>query len=297
MPSRRRHTRQSTGRTGRPHLRLGHRQPRARAQATSSTSGSLPSRVHQLVHLVADLLVQDSREAAQRALDALTEAVGTPRRTLGALVEAHGARVIGLLGEARRTVPGVEALLARHAGDTGGFTMTAARTLARKLGPRRALGVLVERYGPRVVELLRPRAQRGDRVATALLEMQPSRPSGRPKGSPTRKLAPLCFAAATLVDELGVQPAELLRALGRDASSGSADYGWLRPKLAEGRRLREGEWSGVATFNRVYYQDDQRGLLKSLIPDLMPGARPGQSGQQGLAALTEIAGVSVSAPQ
>ncbi len=59
---------------------------------------------------------------------------------------------------------------------------------------------------------------------------------GWQKGRPRRPDTP-ALAVTALLDWVNVQPAVLLRALGRDATSGSADHAWLRRLRARGRAL------------------------------------------------------------
>jgi hypothetical protein len=174
------------------------------------------------------------------ALRALGEQLRNSGEVTARLVAVHGPSIRHRLRKFRTGVPEVEACFAQSPAKTHAV-LDAAQTLIRQLGVRRAQAELARRYGLGVFDALNRRAKQPE--IRALLGLPPGRKAHRPDGSTNRDLE--SYALAELCDGLGVKPASLLRAMGRDPKrrgperNDTADVKWLRRRLRRGRELRQ----------------------------------------------------------
>lgn len=143
--------------------------------------------------------------------------------------------------------------------------------LSTRLSRNAVLAALIERIGlDFLLEL------RGEPTLASLFHPQRSIRRGRPVGRTSQDV--LSLALAVFVDGVDIPRGRLLTALGRDASSGSADFRWLRLRVSRGRQLL-GEASSpdphipALVFLERYNRDQLTRLFDEFVGYVARGAR------------------------
>jgi hypothetical protein len=226
-----------------------------------------------LINILPDLLAQNNPTATREALDALTTLLRSRRRVVARLIKEHGFKV-GVRFLTSETDPVVnqwraDLWVSEQRTDTA--SLSAQRVYQRALEliqetatTRHALARLIEERGLRVIAQLWESCDNAG--VRALFEVPARRKRGRPAHSYTRDA--FAYAAAITVNHLGVRPAQLLRALGRDTSS--PGHSWLNACRRRGNELLAGALSPapdipLLTFFLSYYENDPDALLATLI--------------------------------